>query len=223
MKVKKFFKNIILIIFVVLFMISLLSSLFSMFLFIEGLIYNIPDSEIFEVKNEKYILKVIGKPSFIDPYGTYETNIFSYERVKDREYFRIGCGSLYLAGYDDKKHYFYGQSIYENEEVPYKGIGYGAYTNGKTEYIGNKIVKNEDKENKKLRMEYLKKQCTGYFILNLETGEYQTGLSKEEQEKILQEKGIENNIEKIDKFLFRYGKNKEYNKMEEWMQIGINY
>ena len=164
--------------------------------------------DVFEIKNEQYILKVIGKDQ--TNIGSEISGLFSYNAVKNNKNLKIGCGTLLLAGYDADKKYFFGKSEYGD-----KIKGAGIYQNG------NKII--ESKENiseKENNTKFLKEQCTGYFVLNLKTGEYQDGLSEEQQKKILSDKGIENKMEWTREFLDRNGETLEdYKGLESWMYI----
>ena len=162
--------------------------------------------DVFEIKNEQYVLKVIGKNQ--TNVGSEISGLFSYNIVKNDKNLKIGCGTLLLAGYDVDKKYFFGKSEYGD-----KIKGAGIYQNG------NKII--ESKENiseKENNTKFLKKQCTGYFVLDLKTGEYQSGLSEEQQKKILSDKGIETNMLTIEKFLKKNGKSiRNYEGLESWM------
>jgi len=162
--------------------------------------------DVFEIKNEQYILKVIGKDQ--TNVGSEISGLFSYNIVKNDKNLKIGCGTLLLAGYDMDKKYFFGKSEYGD-----KIKGAGIYQNG------NKII--ESKENiseKENNTKFLKEQCTGYFVLDLKTGEYQSGLSENEQNKILSDKGIETNMLTIEKFLKKNGKSiRNYEGLESWM------
>ena len=160
-------------------------------------------TRVFEMKREQYTLKIIGEKNY-DGRAEYITDIFFYEKKENYKKIKeIGCGTLLLAGYDLNKEYFYGKSEYgkENRE-------YGIYKN-ENEMIGSRYSSNN---------EFLKKQCTGYFVLNLKTGEYQSGLSENEQNKILSDKGIETNMLTIEKFLKKNGKSiRNYEGLESWM------
>jgi len=162
-------------------------------------------TRVFEMKREQYTLKIIGEKNY-DGRAEYTTDIFFYEKKENYKKIKeIGCGTLLLAGYDLNKEYFYGKSEYgkENRE-------YGIYKN-ENEMIGSRYSNNN---------EFLKKQCTGYFVLNLKTGEYQGGLSEEQQKKILSDKGIENKMEWTREFLDRNGETREdYKGLESWMYI----
>ena len=164
--------------------------------------------DIFEIKNEQYVLKVIGKNQ--TNVVSEISGLFSYNIVKNDKKLKIGCGTLLMAGYDVDKKYFFGKSEYGD-----KIKGAGIYQNG------NKII--ESKENiseKENNTKFLKEQCTGYFVLNLKTGEYQDGLSEEQQKKILSDKGIENKMEWTREFLDRNGETREdYKGLESWMYI----
>lgn len=164
--------------------------------------------DIFEIKNKQYVLKVIGKNQ--TNVGSEISGLFSYNIVKNDKNLKIGCGTLLLAGYDVDKKYFFGKSEYGD-----KIKGAGIYQNG------NKII--ESKENiseKENNTKFLKEQCTGYFVLDLKTGEYQGGLSEEQQKKILSDKGIENKMEWTREFLDRNGETREdYKGLESWMYI----
>ena len=88
----------------------------------------------------------------------------------------------------------------------------------------NRIHQNREQEISENEMndniEFLKKQCTGYFVLNLKTGEYQSGLSEKEQEDVLLDKGIEVNLMSVKKFIKKYGKSiRNYQGLEDWMSI----
>ncbi len=178
-------------------------------------------TDVFEVGNEHYILKIVKEKEYDGLSRT--TDIFSYEKKENNEELKIGCGTLVSVGYDQNKEYFYGESEYGiNDEE------YGIYTKGK-EVKNNRIHQNREQEISKKEIsenemndniEFLKNQCTGYFVLNLKTGEYQSGLSEKEQEDILLDKGIEINLMSVKKFIKKYGKSiRNYQGLEDWMSI----
>lgn len=90
------------------------------------------------------------------------------------------------------------------------------HQNREQEISKKEISENEMNDN----IEFLKNQCTGYFVLNLKTGEYQSGLSEKEQEDVLLDKGIEINLMSVKKFVKKYGKSiRNYQGLEDWMSI----
>ena len=178
-------------------------------------------TDVFEVGNEHQILKIVKEKEYDGLSRT--TDIFSYEKKENNEELKIGCGTLVSVGYDQNKKYFYGESEYGiNDEE------YGIYTKGK-EVKNNRIHQNREQEISKKEIsekemndniEFLKNQCTGYFVLNLKTGEYQSGLSEKEQEDVLLNKGIEINLMSVKKFIKKYGKSiRNYQGLEDWMSI----
>lgn len=212
-------------------------------IFILGYLSSEYTMNVFETQNENYNIKIIGEND-LRGLGV-ATDVFSYKSKKENK--KIGCGALILVGYDSNKGYLYGKSEYAKEKISrdtsnkivgYDRRGYGIYedkkklieqdiyiekieaeghiyiTDEKTEK--NIDIKREEKSDKAI--EFLKNQCTGYFILNLNTGEYKGGLLDNEQEKILLDKGIKRQEYLVDKFLSLNGKSiKNYKEIENWM------
>jgi hypothetical protein len=173
-----------------------------------------PSRDVFERQKEKYTLKVIGKATY-DGTPTETTDIFFYETIKNGKNFKIGCGKLLLIGYEPLREYIYGKVEYGTDD-----IGFGIYQNGDELIYGNGSKEDMTEIEKKYSIELLKKQCTGYFVLDLKTGEYQGGLSEEQQKKILSDKGIENKMKWTREFLDRNGETREdYKGLESWMYI----
>ena len=199
--------------------------------------------DVFETQDENYSIKIIGEND-LRGLGV-ATDVFYYKSKKENK--KIGCGTLILVGYNSDKGYLYGKSEYAKEKifrdtsnkiVGYDRRGYGIYEDKKSlieqdiyiekieveghAYIidekteKNIDIKREEKSNRAI--EFLKNQCTGYFILDLNTGEYKSGLLDNEQEKILLDKGIKRQEYSVDKFLSLNGKSiKNYKEIENWM------
>ena len=71
---------------------------------------------------------------------------------------------------------------------------------------------------KKYSIELLKKECTGYFVLDLKTGEYQGGLSENEQDEILSDKKISDTMLPTKQFLDTNGKTIVNYEIDNWME-----
>lgn len=165
---------------------------------------------VFEINNDKYNVKVIEE---MDLRGAgVGTDLFSYKSKNEKK--KIGCGKLILIGYDAKKEYLYGKSEYGNKE---RSIA--IYLDNEKSIIGNDLYTNDMTEKESVSdFNFLKKLCTGYFVLNLKTGEYKGGLSEEQQKKILSEKEIKTPMLSVQKFLKINGKEiKNYEEYEAWM------
>ncbi len=134
---------------------------------------------IFKIDNEQYIFQVTGERNYGD-----ETTPEDFFYNKKGQYTKPikSCGKFLLAGYDENKEYFYG-----------------------FEYDREMEYKNENESKKTDNPEYSKKQCAGYFVLDLKTGEYLTGLSQDGQNIILSDKGIKNDMLTVEQFLYKYG------------------
>ena len=164
-----------------------------------------PSRDVFERQKEKYTLKVIGKATY-DGTPTETTNIFFYETKR-------GCGKLLLIGYEPLREYIYGKVEYGTDD-----IGFGIYQNGDELIYGNGSKEDMTEIEKKYSIELLKKECTGYFVLDLKTGEYQGGLSENEQDEILSDKKISDTMLPTGQFLDTNGKTIVNYEIDNWME-----
>lgn len=167
---------------------------------------------VFEINNDKYTLKII-EENYLRGIGV-GSDLFSYENVNVNEKKYIGCGTLILVGYDDKKEYLYGKTEFDEKKL------IGIYRDNDKLVEGDALYENyKTKEESDYGFNLLKKQCTGYFVLNLKTGEYQGNLYEEQQKKILLDKEIKNPMLSPQKFLKINGKEiKNYEMHDTWMR-----
>jgi hypothetical protein len=178
---------------------------------------------VFKVDKGKYTLEITEGKGFQIELERITEDTFFYEHYSDYKDVEFGCGKLELAGYNEEKEYFYGKSEYDIPKYGDKELRFGILKKGDKYIDSGKLY--EDEMSEKEREEghsILRKQCTGYFILNLKTGEYQSELSEKELEKILSEKGIKNEMERTKAFLESNGesiRNYGYHYAWNWFHI----
>lgn len=213
MKRKLNFWKIILVSFVVLLsLMSLLVASTVIYIIYHIVSWRGPSRDVFERQKEKYTLKVIGKATYDDT-PTETTDIFFYETIKNGKNFKIGCGKLLLIGYEPLREYIYGKVEYGTDD-----IGFGIYQNGDELIYGNGSKEDMTEIEKKYSIELLKKECTGYFVLDLKTGEYQGGLSENEQDEILSDEKISDTMLPTEQFLDTNGKTIVNYEIDNWME-----
>ena len=139
--------------------------------------------------------------------------IIGLSTIKNGKNFKIGCGKLLLIGYEPLREYIYGKVEYGTDD-----IGFGIYQNGDELIYGNGSKEDMTEIEKKYNIELLKKECTGYFVLDLKTGEYQGGLSENEQDEILSDKKISDTMLPTEQFLDTNGKTIVNYEIDNWME-----
>lgn len=174
-------------------------------------LYEYHSLNIFEIKKNKYILKILENRNY--SINGIEEDIFYYQYNGT---IKIGCGKLQTIGIDLKKEYLYGNLKYKEK---YRGIGIYFYK--RYNIIGRDLFENlEIFPYNEVAADKISNICNGYFILNLKTGEYTSNLSYIEYKKILFNKKINNKVMTVSEFLKRNGKKIfSYNlkEVEYWM------
>ncbi|EEY35434.1 hypothetical protein [Pseudoleptotrichia goodfellowii] len=148
--------------------------------------YRYLNPEIHIFKSKKYNLKIIKEGTFGDDW--ISQNSFYYidyvlkedkniNEKKQSIIYEIGCSKLEKVGFDEKKGIFYGKLDFHSGVVSFR--------------------KNETD---------IKKLCSGYFILDLNTVGYESRMTEKKFEEKLLERGIRNDIIDTKKFVKKYGR-----------------
>ena len=176
---------------------------------------NISNPEMYIYRSPNYNLNIVAKGYVEDSIYINENSFdfFVYKPTTEKlsineiPIYKIVCGKLEMVGVDENKGYFYGK-------LNYKKFG------GLELY--NKNIADSEKEI--VRNKY----CSGYFMINMNTGGYINNLDK----KILEEKLRQNNVNfellSFKEFMKKNGKfEKCYDllscKISRWLIKGYEY